>query len=746
MNRIRILLVALCFCALVAAAFMLGEDETRLADQAEQESSTIPAASRHELAAGDIETPAREDKGQPKPAEEPANSIGGILLDDLGAPITTQFRVFARATGKSTFTRIKSHEDPSGRFELTGFEDGNWSIRASAKGYFPSAEVQVECLSNQPCTELRLELIRRPRIAGIVLTPDGLPAEKLDVRWHTATRSSTPRSSMRVRETDKPGSFMMENVGLGELTLHAEHDSWAPSESPSFVLNPGDEHLHLVLALREGGTILGQAYERDHSPARNWEVWAGPRDQDRNPYSQMVKTDEFGRFKFEHLAPDSYVVSLQLDLPDDSTPGSRDVSDLREFGRKSFSVPDRLGRSFNPWSVSRLLPQMLSSECMVAIEVADQSTTHIAFNPPPSAPVHVSGTILRAGLPVEGYWLGFASGESRSSLRELTQTDGKGRFEVALPGPGEYLVAALTPEKTLALETMQTIPARSRHTLNLVLPTGEIHGRLSNATKEPFERCKVFLRSDDGRFSILDRFERTRTATDDEGRFAFRGLAAGSYMLCTDGSRGSEGEQGGGIVVRHGIKLDPGQVLRGIALESKPGGVLRGEVLSLAGELVPGASIFLRDEAGRLVTQSGIRQYGSDAHFALGAIPPGNYQVSARTPQLVSSRQVSVEILEGQEARVSLQIGSGTVLEIHTPFDAPTWLSVRDEAGREYANLVGPHEAPDETFTKAFSSKRRKLGPLAPGKYTLSATTRDGRKASSTIRLNGEPTRLVSLD
>jgi hypothetical protein len=61
-------------------------------------------------------------------------------------------------------------------------------------------------------------------------------------------------------------------------------------------------------------------------------------------------------------------------------------------------------------------------------------------------------------------------------------------------------------------------------------------------------------------------------------------------------------------------------------------------------------------------------------------------------------------------------------------------LSVVDEAGRRVDDLFSLDDL-QELLGEGLSSRERRVGPLAPGKYTCRALTADGRSEQESVRV-----------
>jgi carboxypeptidase family protein len=144
-------------------------------------------------------------------------------------------------------------------------------------------------------------------------------------------------------------------------------------------------------------------------------------------------------------------------------------------------------------------------------------------------------------------------------------------------------------------------------------PPASVEGvAIKAGTTEPIAHARVMLTSVEGRLTD------TRVAdTDERGRFAFRGVAAGAYRLLA---------QHDAFVRAAGrtVTIAPGQSLRDLVVAMTPTGVITGRVVDEYGAPVP--DVYVRASQKDSTFEATTNDLGE---YRLFGLPPGAYVVSA---------------------------------------------------------------------------------------------------------------------
>jgi hypothetical protein len=199
--------------------------------------------------------------------------------------------------------------------------------------------------------------------------------------------------------------------------------------------------------------------------------------------------------------------------------------------------------------------------------------------------------------------------------------------------------------------------------------------------------------------------------------------------------------------VLDGLVLERGGALEGLEVRLEKPGTLRGLVRDAEGAPASGLTVFVRNAEGHALTLSSCTTDAA-GRFVYEGIAPGRVTASARGNGLATPESAPVELASGASAEVELTAAPGTFLRVALlkggePVRAR--LAVRDAAGRRVDDLLGMGDLMT-LVGEGFSTRERRVGPLAPGRYTLVATTLDGKDARSAVEVEpGQRERVVKL-
>jgi hypothetical protein len=301
--------------------------------------------------------------------------------------------------------------------------------------------------------------------------------------------------------------------------------------------------------------------------------------------------------------------------------------------------------------------------------------------------------------------------------------------------------------------------------------TGVIRGRVVSAdTGEALRRARVDLSASE--------LKSTRAvATDGDGRFEFRGLPAGRFLV--------RASKTGYVTLAYGqrrsfqggrqVELTVGQVAENLSIALPRGGVIAGRIVNDVGEPVPDfrASAFrLRYRAGRREVGA-VGQYGRTndlGEFRISRLPPGTYFVGTAgglqagsttveegltlapsfhpsTANIVESKTVTVrgaQELRGIDIAMVASRAStvaGTIFDSRGRPASGAVVTVRPGGDPQFAMLAALNTA--YIFVSTQPNGQFKLPSLLPGDYVLHAAVRapdskDQESADLPLTVSGE--------
>jgi hypothetical protein len=664
--------------------------------------------------------------------------IGGRVVDEDDQPVTAfdirAIKTLDSAVGPMAQEREQhSFTDEEGSFFLVGLERGDWIFHATAEGYAGREGVSVS-LGDAPAEALLIRLVHAGTVAGRVYTPEGVPVSDAAVfvsaegpSWQHRV-SGAPELPSTATESD--GSFLLERVLPGQVEVLARAEGFATSVSALLELQPRQQVDGVELFLTKGGTLTGEVIADDERPSVNATIQVVHMGEFE---IRFTTTDSDGLFRLENLDPGDYTVNA---MPE--------ASRLIEMAD---GKSDSLGKL-----VAELKTAM--------VEITDGELTHVVLGTPAQDPVVVSGRITLDGEPHARAFVSFfrEGGLDLSKTRAAT-SDEDGRYSLTVDGAGSYLVLVqqmIGPGEQSSVEFSLEIPEGQSCTRDLELPLGRLSGLVRGAEGDPAAGERITLLPGGASQTGLfwgGRFH-GEVRTDDEGRFDMRGLAPGEYMLSVGGMKGGGlfgGESAHGRQVRE-MRVSEGQWIRDIEFLLERPGSIEATVTDTAGNIIEGATIFVRNDEGRPVDVFSTLSTDGRGQGTYGGLQPGVYTVSARQTSGFASQETDpVRVETGQTVKVTLTVEEGTRLIVQLvdgdrqPLRGS--VSVIDARGREVGNMFGLADilAMMKEGGGGMASNVHRTGPLAPGRYRVTATGPDGRQISKPINLKNRPERKVTL-
>ncbi len=653
---------------------------------------------------------------------QPGYALSGRVVDDSGAPIQ-RFQVVAtpqspedgpRNLLTSAVQARFNNED--GSFTLEGVHAGAWTVLVNAKGFLSGEGVGVvvpERLALGSLVVARVALLR-----GQVFGPDGAPMAKARVelklpRANNARRVFSSRSDSDVI-CDAKGQFEFKSAPSGDYMLHATRDGFAGSDPLPVSVAPGQTIDGLSLTLHRGGRLVVELLASNGAKTSGRQISIYPR-FDGGDWRE-ARTDATGHATLEGLSAGQWQVSAE---PSEE--------ELKELGPQTDE---------NDWAARSSLQKT------AVATIVEGETARVVLGAPPAAPVEIRGIVHSGGAPVAGARVqAFFQGDAGGGQQKFARCDDKGAYRLSVDQPGKYSFSASREGATPTRWRQVDVPAGPSYQLDLELSAGSISGRVLGPDGAPVAEASVMLGMDQNAAQRRSDGVGGFVQTDKSGEFRFDDLPAGVYTVTAMGDRRSSND-GAPPLSRESVKgltLEEGGALRDVTLRLSVGGILQGLVRDSAGKPAPRTVVYFRDSAGA-VREDMAAFTDETGHYLCRGITPGTWTAHAAKESEVSVESVSVRVAVNETTQLDLEMRVGCMLSVEildrdgTPVGAA--INVVDDRGREQAVRGAP---------SAEGSKTQKVGPLAPGKYTVTAFNHDGVEASATISLSGETTRTLQL-
>jgi protocatechuate 3,4-dioxygenase beta subunit len=717
-----------------------------------------------------VAAPARK---APKPP--PVTSLDVTVTDSAGRPVEGAFVVALPAQGAyRPFGGLATEKVRStltgreGKAKLESLPPGPWNVTVRARGFVTqplrrvaSGPLAVRLEKGGAITGVVREgRTSRPVPGARVSVPAGIPATG---GWdEEATRNETT--------TDAQGRFRLDGIGRkpANLVVRAPGFDQAGSEA-----RQGES---VEIFLFPGATLAGTVRDDEGRPVKGAAVRA---ESDRSRIAPPIeRTDARGEFLVPGVRPGQYTVvareggrapgiaavvvepeaeaRVEVLLSDGGFVTGRvvDPEGRPLAGRLRLEVVDEHGL---PASASDRIAADAKADGAFVLGPVPLGTLGISVSAPGHATRRVDATVARraavdlgdvvleTGLVIrgrvrdrEGNGLAGASVRARlrrpgeRSLNEAT-SEADGEYVVAGLGPGTYQLTAVLPGHA----TAQATALAGGDPVDLVMDAGgEIAGRVVDAAGQPAEDATLAAEwadeaeagSPGGAFGA---------AEEGEGRFVLRDLAAGAYVVQARAA-------GKGEASISGVRVVAGRRTEVGTLRLAAGGIVRGTVVDVDGQGVPGATVVAERD---LMMQSGdlVDQTGSSGTFEISGVPAGRVSVMASHPAYASPKPVVVEVdPEKEPAPIRIVLLEGARVEgraLHRdgrPFASGRILLSSLEPGAEGIGIEPSPVRPDGSFVidhmGAGRTRIELLAPSAPGALSGLASRevvlRDGETAT----------------
>ena len=475
---------------------------------------------------------------------------------------------------------------------------------------------------------MNVRLYRPIAVRGRVVDPGGSPVAGARV---TRPSQTTTGEDGRFEATASPAFGR-------DLHVRVEADDFAPAALVrKGALVAGAIVDDLEIRLRAGGTVVGRLLQTDRTPIPEAKVLLRDAENSRGTSPDSVATDQYGRFRFERVAPGKYRPRVRTD-------------DAR-FRSHEFEVVEVLdGR------ILELGDLVMPPRVPLSMLVVDRQGRGV-----PGVDVRLCAVDVVAG--------------NRPVRTMSVRADEHGRLVAGMDAPGRYdayvTCRGFQPARAGVSTGASNPPV-------VLTPLGMITGRVVQAgTGEPVPDFTLQVEGKDSQ-SFSRRF------LDQDGRFTLADLEDDTYHLEAVGASGAVSHVGVPVVVRNG------ETPPSVTLRLRPTAMVEGEVRGPDGQPVGQGRVALFPR-GRIVDE--VRHYAAtdeQGRFRMECVRPGHYDARATHPDWIEAIR-PVTVVEQETTRVVIQLtarGATVDVTVHDAKDLSPLPDVRITVHRPDGSLV----------------------------------------------------------
>jgi carboxypeptidase family protein len=477
-------------------------------------------------------------------------------------------------------------------------------------------------------------------------------------------------SSAPTTNTEQDGSFRLADLPPGDYQVQVQHNDFATGRSEVVSLQPGIDQ-EVVIRLQKGAILKvhyvgadGLAEDNRSIILQNTELGSIERES----------TDKLGECIFENLPAGKYQVSTLA--------GNTDPNSLAE---------GKLDLDFQFFELQ--VGQILELELGPGLA---QST--------------ISGLLTRGGEPQSGLAFTVFGGVGIKTAK--TDTDGRFELEGLKAGPLSYFCGpanAPTVTGTMMLKD-------GDNPFQLELPGGSLKVLVIQAADgSTLSRVPVTLndRGTRGNPIIM--------VTGPDGIASFDFLEPATYHVSVGTAAmplfGGNEELGAKMTE---ISIGNDQAELTVSLEQ--GAIFKARVLGTDGMPVQGASMFYLDAEGRPLSNLGMKASNSKGVVQLKGLPAGPGKIFFKMAG-IGQKEIAVQLVAGQTSKQEVQLETGALVYIQVTDEsdqskAGVLAVLEDQRGTRLSMLITLPES-GAMNQAIISGQEQKLGPVAPGSYTL---------------------------
>ena len=557
--------------------------------------------------------------------------------------------------------------------------DGQYDLNVDPAIYEP-AEIEDFFVESGAEMELDLEVLHGVTIAGHVLDEAGQPVKGIQVSTDVDGHGRWNRGMWRNAMTKEDGTFLLEGVSPGTITLNAVRKGYENVGEELGRLERGERRDSIVLTLSKGNTISGRLTWPDGTPVAKGFVDAENEEGDYDNNSTF-KTDEAGVFEITGLEPGDYRLNARATKRTKVTV----ISEITGKEREKTKRETYRGTAQKVATGSSGLVLQLSQGFEITGRVVDDQ----------GAPVQKFK--VRYGRKIDRGNYNWTRDHKSRSVKDDYGTYAIEGFE---PGSWGVRVSAEghLPSKEIEVEidsnkTLEPFQlTRAAQVLGLVVnPAGEpVKGAMIEATGQNDSMAgMVFLGSGGGRMVSDSQFTH-RGESGRQGRFELEEMGSGNIKV-----RATMPGFAASLPVE--LTLAPGEVHENVTLHLRHGARLTGRVLATDGSGAARRLVNVDQRSGRFNTST---QTDADGNFEVGGLDAGTYTVtsppseaelrllgigSSDGSRTVFERSAEVEIEEGGTTHVVLAPPDvhpirvfGTVSSRGKPLPGRLWINAKE--------------------------------------------------------------------
>jgi hypothetical protein len=610
-------------------------------------------------------------------------TVGGNVRDVMSQLPVAGARVSLGPTGRfgARDASVDAITDAKGNFTITGVVAGTYEIRPTRPGYGISG-MQAVHLKATDAVQKALYATARGRINGSVVDDDKRPVAAAHLSTHPPTRNNDIFAMMNRGGNGSEGysapdgHFVLRNVEPdADLQVDAVKRGYPVAKSPSLKLAAGERKTGLTIIIPRGIAITGRVTDKDKKPLSGVGVEAIESSADAMAgVRRIVMSAAQGNRSDETVRTGSdgtFLIRVKE--------GTYDLA----FKRDGYSAKTVRGTK------------------------VDATTKPVEVTLDPG--VEISGRVTRGGAGLEGVNVRTISQEGMGAA--VTASDGT--FTVTDLTPGQMMLNLSKPDSFIQEIRPVTAPARD---LVIDLPaggriTGHVLDKSSHQPVTSFQAGVTTSRGGGGMVVMMPPMQ--KQFTSDDGSFVLEGIKPGTTQVVVNAP--------GYTTARvSNVEVEDGKTAPDVEVDVESGSKLTGRVTGADGTPIAGVSVRSDPTAG------GGRVMRFDATDTGGTTDPsGEYTIDSLEPGEKTftfsrsgyvAQQKTVTIPEGKDARLDVQLSSGTRATGFVVTDGGAPIPDATVGAMSASELDGGRTARTDA-SGAFA-----IEGLAPGHYTFTAS------------------------